>query len=53
MDNGHIYPSEYALHLNELADYPVTQEAVVDELRRCYPSDWPRLWGTIWSHREA
>lgn len=31
----------------------MTQHEVVDELRRRYASDWPSIWGTIWSHREA
>ncbi len=51
--NGHNYPSEYAWHFGERTDHPVTQHEVVDELRRCYPSDWPTIWGTLWSHREA
>ena len=25
----------------------------VDELRRRYATDWPTIWGTVWSHREA
>ena len=53
MENGHHYPAEYAWHFGERTDHPATQREVVDELRRRYASDWPTIWGTIWSHREA
>ena len=53
MENGHSYPSEYAWHFGERSDHPSTQREVVDELRRRYASDWPSIWGAIWSHREA
>ena len=53
MDNGHNYPSEYALHFGERTDHPATQHEVVDELRQRYATDWPSIWGTIFAHREA
>ena len=53
MENGHSYPSEYAWHFGERTDHPATQHEVVDELRRRYNPDWPAIWGTLWSHREA
>ena len=53
MDNGHHYPPEYAWHFGKHLDHPATQHQVVDELQRCYASDWPAIWGTIWAHREA
>ncbi len=53
MENGHSYPSEYAWHFGKRTDHPATQHDVVDELRRRYASDWPSIWGTIWSYREA
>ena len=49
MENGHSYPSEYAWHFGERSDHPATQREVVDELQRRYASDWPSIWGTIWS----
>ena len=49
MENGHSYPSEYAWHFGERSDHPAIQHEVVDELRRHYASDWPAIWGTIWS----
>jgi hypothetical protein len=53
MGNGHIYPSEYALRFDNRADHPATHKAVVDELRRPCPGDWPTLLGTLFAHREA
>ena len=53
MENGHNYPSEYAWHFGKRTDHPATQREVVDELRRRHAGDWPSIWGTIWSHREA
>ena len=53
MDNGHVYPSEYALRFSRRTDHPATHRAVVDELRRRYPTDWPHLLGTLFAHREA
>ena len=53
MDNGHLYPSEYALRFGERTDHPATHRALVDELRRRHSGDWPNLLGTIFAHREA
>ena len=53
MDNGHIYPSEYALRFGRRTDHPATHKALVDELRRRYSADWPSLLGTVFAHREA
>ncbi|MDP3703971.1 MAG: hypothetical protein Q8R78_06245 [Candidatus Omnitrophota bacterium] len=53
MQNGHIYPSEYALRFASRRNHPASHRAVVDELRRRYAGDWPALLGTIFAHREA
>ena len=53
MENGHSYPSQCAWRFGKRTNPPATQHEVVDELRRRYASDWPTIWGTIWSHREA
>jgi len=51
MDNGHVYPSEYAFKFGQRTDHPATHHAVVDELKR-HPN-WPALVGTVFAHREA
>lgn len=53
MENGHVYPSDYALRFSWRTDHPATHHAIVDELRQRYPTDWPSLLGTIFAHREA
>jgi hypothetical protein len=53
MDNGHVYPSDYALRFSQRTDHPATWHAVVDELREKNAFDWPRLIGTVFAHREA
>jgi hypothetical protein len=53
MDNGHVYPSDYALRFSRRTEHPATHHAIVDELRQHYPTDWPHLIGTIFAHREA
>jgi len=52
MDNGHVYPSEYAFRFGQRTDHPATRNAIVHELKEHY-ADWPRLLGTIFAHREA
>ena len=34
-------------------DHPATHHAVVDELRKRFPADWPYLLGVLFAHREA
>jgi len=53
MDNGHVYPSDYAFRFGEKADHPATYHALVDDLKRHHHFDWPRLLGLIFSRREA
>jgi len=53
MDNGHVYPSEYALRFSRRTGHPATYHAVVDELRRRFPTEWPYLLGMLFAHREA
>ena len=53
MDNGHVYPSEYALRFSRRTGHPATYHAVVDELRRRFPTEWPYLLGVLFTHREA
>ena len=53
VENGHSYPPESAWLFGEQPDHPATQHEVVDELRRRYATDWPTIWGIVWSHREA
>jgi hypothetical protein len=53
MDNGHIYPSEYALRFAQRTDHPGTYEAVLDQLKGRFPTEWPYLLGVLFSHREA
>ena len=52
MENGHIYPSDYAFLFGQRTDHPASHHAVVDELRRRH-ADWPALLGTVLAHREA
>ena len=49
MDNGHVYPSEYAFRFGQRGDHPATHHAVVDELKRRY-ADWPALLGTLFNN---
>jgi hypothetical protein len=53
MDNGHVYPPDFAFRFSQREDHPATWKAVVDELRSRYPTDWPNLLGTLFAHREA
>jgi len=53
MDNGHVYPSDFALRFERRRGHPATHRAVADELRQRYPTDWPSLLGTLFAHREA
>lgn len=53
MENGHIYPSEYALRCEQRTDHPATHRALVDELRHRCPGEWPSLLGSVFAHREA
>ena len=53
MDNGHVYPSDYALKFSKRTDHPATWHAVVDQLRQRFPTEWPYLLGVLFAHREA
>ncbi|MDO8611982.1 MAG: hypothetical protein Q7R32_04075 [Dehalococcoidia bacterium] len=53
MENGHVYPSDYAFRFGEREDHPATHHAVVDELRKRFPAEWPHLLGVLFAHREA
>jgi hypothetical protein len=53
VDNGRVYAPDYAFRFAWREDHPATWKAVVDELRRRHPSDWPSLIGTVFAHREA
>ena len=53
MENGHVYPSEYAFRFGQRTVHPATHHALVEELRRRHSGDWPNLLSTVFSHREA
>ena len=53
MENGHVYPSDYAFRFGERINHPATHKAVVDELQRHCSLSWPNLLSTVFAHREA
>ncbi len=54
MDNGHIYPSDYAFRFGSQEPNPNgTHKALVDELRERCPGEWPILLTSAFAHREA
>ena len=53
MENGHVYPSDYAFRFGERINHPATHRALVDELQRRFPTEWPYLLGVLFAHREA
>ena len=51
MDIGHRHPSEFVLRFAQRTDHPMTQTALLAELKQNHATEWPRIWGTLWGHR--